>query len=89
MPKPQANGHSQGHPPSRGESAGGDNTAPGGPGLGALVAEAQALKAVLRDAHGRSARLVVALKRQKKQSRLMASTLAGLRQLQQFQSVAG
>jgi hypothetical protein len=89
MPTPQANGHSQGHPPSRGEGASGDNTTPGGTGLGALVEETQALKQALHDACRRSARLVVALKRQKKQSRLMASTLAGLRQLQQFQSVDG
>jgi hypothetical protein len=87
LPKPQPNGHT--HPPSRGESASGDSSASGGPGLGALVEEAQTLKAVLHDARGRSARLVAALKRQKKQSRLMASILAGLRQLQQFQSVAG
>ena len=54
-----------------------------GTGLGALIAEAQALKEALHDAYGRSARLVAALKRQRKQSRLMASTLASLRQLQQ------
>jgi hypothetical protein len=89
MPRPQANGHGHGRPPLRGEGAGGGNTASGGPGPGALVAGAQTLKAALHDSCRRSARLVAALKRQKKQSRLMASTLAGLRQLQQFQSVDG
>ena len=89
MPRPQSNGHGHGRPPSRGEGASGDNTALGGTDLGALVEEAQALRVVLHDSCRRSARLVAALKRQKKQSRLMASTLAGLRQLQQFQSVDG
>ena len=89
MPKPQANGHGHGPPPSRGESPGGDNTAPNGTGLGALVEEAQALKQALHDAYGRSARLVAALKRQKKQSRLMASTLASLRQLQRLHPIDG
>src|SRR5437660_5533626 len=84
MPKPQANGH--GHLPVPVPSASATDHAPNGTGLGALVEEAQALKQALHDAYGRSARLVAALKRQKKQSRLMASTLASLRQLQQFQS---
>jgi hypothetical protein len=85
MPRPQANGHSQGHPPSRGESAGGDNSASGGPGLGALVEEAQALRVVLHDSCRRSARLVAALKKQRRQSKLMQTTLASLRQLQQIE----
>ena len=54
MPTPQANGHSHDHRPSRGEGASGGNTALGGTGLGALVEEAQALKAALHDPHGRS-----------------------------------
>ena len=89
MPKPQTNGHGHGRLPSPGESASGDNTAPGGTGFNALVEEAQALKEVLHDAYGRSARLVAALKRQKKQSKLMASTLAGLRQLQRLHPLDG
>jgi hypothetical protein len=89
MPRPQANGHGHDHRPSRGEGASGDNTALGGTDLGALVEEAQALRVVLHDSCRRSARLVATLRPQKKQSRLMANTLAGLRQLQQFQSVAG
>ena len=46
------------------------------------IAEAQALKEALRDAYGCAGRLVAALKRQRKQSRLVASTLASLRELQ-------
>jgi hypothetical protein len=49
------------------------------------IAEAQALKDVLRDAHGRATRLVAALKHQRKQSKLVATTLASLRQLNGMQ----
>jgi hypothetical protein len=89
MTKPHADGQGNGHPPLPPASASATDPAPNGTGLGALVEEAQALKEVLHDAYGRSARLVAALKRQKKQSRLMASTLASLRQLQRLQSVDG
>ena len=89
MTKPHAHGQGNGHPPLPPVSGRADEPAPNGTGLGALVEEAQALKQALHDAYGRSARLVAALKRQKKQSRLMASTLASLRQLQRLQSVDG
>jgi hypothetical protein len=48
-----------------------------------LVAEAEALKALLRDACERVGRLLAALKRQRQQNRLLASTVNALRQLQQ------
>ena len=48
----------------------------------ALVAEAEAIRDVLRDAYARSSRLVVALRRQRKQSKIVRETLANLRQLQ-------
>src|SRR5262249_9352033 len=51
-------------------------------GLQALIEEAEALKAVLRDAYQRTSHLVVALRRQKKESQLVRTTLASLRQLQ-------
>ncbi len=51
------------------------------PGLGDLLAEAEALHAALADARGRAARLVAGLRRQRRRSRLMESTLAALDQL--------
>jgi hypothetical protein len=53
-----------------------------GIGIGALIAEAQALKEVLRDGYERASRLLAALKRHGRQSELLRSTLASLRQLQ-------
>ena len=47
-----------------------------------LLEEAAALKDVLRDAFTRTHRLVAGLQRHKKQSRVVQSTLASLRQLQ-------
>jgi hypothetical protein len=86
MATPPDNGHGDGH--SNGRAAPRDPKAdPGQPnstGIGPLIEEAEALKGVLHDAYGRAARLVAALRRQRKQSRLMASTLASLRQLQQI-----
>lgn len=85
--QPSANGQGNGHPPQPSDRDIGH--AANGPGLGALIAEAQALKEVLHDACGRTSRLLVALKRHKKQSRLMASTLQSLRQLQQMHPIDG
>ena len=47
-----------------------------------LIEEAQELRDALRDAYGRANRLVAVIKRQRLQSRLVATTLASLRQLQ-------
>jgi hypothetical protein len=49
---------------------------------GDLIEEVQALQTVLRDALTRTSHLLHGLKRQRKQSRLMKSTLASLKQLQ-------
>jgi hypothetical protein len=46
-----------------------------------LVYEAEALQGLRREALARSARLLAGLKQQRKQSRLVNSTLASLRQL--------
>jgi hypothetical protein len=51
-------------------------------GINALIEEAEALKAVLRDAYERTGRLLIALRRQKKESQVVRNTLASLRQLQ-------
>jgi hypothetical protein len=58
----------------------------GSAGLGGLIAEAQALQEALRAAYGRSNRLVAALRRNRKQTKWVAATLAGLKQLQQIES---
>ena len=62
---------------------------PASPAIGAgplpLVDEAEALQGFLREALARNARLLAGLKQQRKQSRLVASTLASLRQLGQVQ----
>jgi len=52
-------------------------------GIHALMEEAEALKALLHDAYGRSSQLLIALKKHRKQSQVVRATLASLRQLQQ------
>lgn len=65
-------------------------SAPAPPANGApprsSVEEAEALQSLLREALGRSTRLLASLKQQRKQQRLVQSTLASLRQLQQVPS---
>jgi hypothetical protein len=50
-------------------------------GLVALIREAEALHEALAAARSRAGRLVVALRKQKRRERLVAATLASLRQL--------
>jgi len=69
-----------------------DPTPPADPGpspggLATLIAEAEALHDALADARSRAGRLVVALRKQKRRERLVAATLASLRQLR-LQDVA-
>lgn len=51
-------------------------------GTASLLAQAEALKGVLQDATGKTRELIASLKRQEKQSKLVRSTLASLKQLQ-------
>lgn len=60
---------------------------PAATGLVALIREAESLHEALGEARSRSQKLVVALRRQRKQARLMAATLNTLRQLR-LQEVA-
>jgi hypothetical protein len=53
-----------------------------GTGLGALIDEAEALKNSLRDIFGQAKSLTAALKRQRKQNRLVQSSLKALKELQ-------
>ena len=59
-----------------------EDGAPSDIGIDALLADAQALKEVLRDGHERAGRLLAALKRHAKQAHLLRSALVSLRQLQ-------
>lgn len=54
--------------------------------VGSLFAEAQTLRDLLRDAYGRANGLMRAIKRHRQQSKLVATTLASLRQLQKIDS---
>ena len=56
-------------------------------GLASLIGEAEALHASLGEARSRAGRLVVALRKQKRRERLVAATLASLRQIR-LQDVA-
>ena len=61
---------------------------PAATGLVALIREAESLHEALGEARARSQKLIVALRRQRKQARLMNATLNTLRQLK-LQEVAG
>ena len=50
-----------------------------------VLQEAEAVKASLREAHSRVSRLIIALKRNRRQSKLMQTTLASLKQLQSLE----
>src|SRR5262249_41708032 len=75
MAAPSPNG--RGHP----ESTRPEGQPPRG-GIEDLIAEAEALREMLHDATGRTARLVAALKQQRRQARAVAAAMASLRQLQ-------
>ena len=51
-------------------------------GMAALMAEAQVVKEAARNTFNLASRLLVGLKRQRQQSKLVANTLASLKQLQ-------
>jgi hypothetical protein len=53
-----------------------------GTGMGGLIAEAQAVREAARDTFTRAGRLLMGIKRHRQQSRLVATTLASLKQLQ-------
>jgi hypothetical protein len=52
-----------------------------GGGLAEVMAEAETLRTVLQDASARTARLLSALKQQRRQSRVVQAAMASLRQL--------
>jgi hypothetical protein len=53
-----------------------------GNSIGTLIAEAEALRATLHDAYVRSGKLLVAIRRKRKQTQVVQSTLAALKGLQ-------
>jgi hypothetical protein len=86
VPRPQTNGADSGPPaapaPTRENVPAHEDGRSSGIGIGDLIAEAQSLKEVMRDGYERANRLLAALKRHGKQTELLRSTLASLRQLQ-------
>jgi hypothetical protein len=79
---PMANKSPTNGPPAPADNGGGER-APAANGPDALLEEAQALYGVLREALGRVNQLMTAIKLERRQRRLVQSTLASLRQLQQ------
>jgi hypothetical protein len=77
-------GHDAGHPVVHGTVP---DPGPTGSGLAALIQEAVALHEALGDARTRTQRLIAALRRQRKQARLMSGALEALQQLK-LQEVA-
>jgi hypothetical protein len=78
---PMANKSPTNGPPAPADNGGGERT-PAGSGPDALLEEAQALYGVLREALGRVNQLMTAIKLERRQRRLVQTTLASLRQLQ-------
>jgi len=81
MPPTNTNGASNDPVNARGNS----ERPPTFPSLVDLVEEAEALKALLREGYTRASKLIVALKRQRQQNKLLASTMSALRQLRQIE----
>jgi hypothetical protein len=81
-PPNHGNGAPPGPAPARASAPTREETTPSGIGIGALIAEAQALKEALRDGYERANRLHAALKRHGKQTEMLRSALTSLRQLQ-------
>jgi hypothetical protein len=89
MPKPIENGRTNGHLEQKVQvqpAPEGASTSEQEGRQGSLIQEAQALKDLLRDAYLRVNALLNAVKRQKRQSRLVASTVAALRQLNHIEA---
>ena len=84
-PVSEPTSRSRSGPPGEGPAGPPDN--PGGAGLAPLIQEAVALHDALGEAKTRAARLIGALRRERKRSRLLTSTLAQLRALR-LQEVA-
>lgn len=77
-PNTNGNGHAASPMPSEEQLTSNQGTASD------LLAEALALKQMLHHAYAHSSRLVVAIKKQRRQSKLVASTLTALKQLQRI-----
>jgi hypothetical protein len=77
-------GHSNGVGPAAGTTT---RHGAAASGLAALIAEADALHAALGDARARAARLAGALRRHRKRERLVAATLASLKQLRLSEAI--
>ena len=74
MPAPSTNGH-------RPDDDRRNSPAPERPGLEEMIAEAEALRAQLAEASQRAARLLAALKQQRRHSRVLRTAIDSLREL--------
>jgi hypothetical protein len=89
---PPSNGSGNGHTTAASNGTGtsqpvaSEQKAPSTGGLAVLIEEAKVLKDAVRDCCKRANRLVAALKRYRRQSKLLAGTVAALRQLQTIDS---
>jgi len=82
MPTPSSDGSSKNDHVAPHRSAGGSRKA--STSINGLMEEAAELKFLLRDAYARAGGLLKGLKRHRQQSKLLASTLTSLKQLQQI-----
>ena len=73
-----------GSPKANGSADGVDNAKASG--IATLIAETEALRTLLREAHNQTSRLLVHIKRHKKQAHAVQATLASLRQLQHIET---
>ncbi len=76
MPPAQPNSH----PPESGRSNG--NVEPERWGIAEVIAETETLRALLQDASARTARLLAALKHQRRRSRAVQQAMQSLKDLQ-------
>ncbi len=91
MPRSTTNGNGNGHVPLSAPNVEfpmreSGAAAPSANGFNGLIEEAQALRSLLRDALVRVNQLLLAAKQQKKQSHLLRTTLATLKQLQNVEA---
>ena len=78
----QSRNNQNGRPRSNGADTGSDGQA----GVESLIEQAEAVKTSLRETLANTAELIAALKKHRKQTKLVRSTLASLRQLQSIEA---
>jgi len=82
MPRPNSSGNGQGQANGRTSPQATTGAKADDQGIDVLIEQAEALKVALRDSLSKTSELISALKRHRKQSKLVQSTLQSLRRLQ-------